>query len=64
MLISNNVNTITDCRSMQGLFEAADNTKTSRHDQDAVVTSQSINSFFNFVLMLATKCFLVLVTNK
>ena len=36
MLISSNVNTIIDHRSMQGLFEAADNITPSRRDRDAI----------------------------
>ena len=54
-LISRDFNAITDCRSMQGLFEAADNISPSRRDRDAVVTSQCLYSFFYFVSMLATK---------
>ena len=49
---------ITDCRSMQGLFEASDDISPSRRDRDAVVTSQCLYSFFYFVSVLATKqCF-------
>ena len=49
---------ITHCRSMQGLFEAANNISPRHRDRDAVVTSQCLYSFFYFVPMLATKqCF-------
>ena len=64
MLISCDFSKITDYRSMQGLFLVADNITPSRRDRDAVVTSQCIDGFFYFVLMLATKIFLVLVLNK
>ena len=40
---------------MQGLFEAADNVLSSRRGRDAVVTSQCIDIFKNFVSILATK---------
>ena len=42
MLILSDFNAIPDCRSMQGLFKAADNITPSRRDRDAVVTSQSL----------------------
>ena len=55
-LILGDFSAITDCRSMQGLFEAADNISPSRRDRDAVVRSLCLNSFFfYFVPMLATK---------
>ena len=57
-LISRDFSAITDCESMQDLFEAVDNISLSRRDQDAVVTSQCLYSFFHFVSMLASKqCF-------
>ena len=64
MLISSDFSAITDCRLMQGLFEAADSITPSRRNRYAVVTSQYIDSLFNCVLMLATKSFLVHVLNK
>ena len=45
MLILSDFSAITDCRSMQGLFETADNITPSRRDRDAVVTSQCIDGF-------------------
>ena len=56
MLISSDFSAITDCRSMQSLFQAADNIAPNQSDRGAAVTSQCIDSFFlNFVLMLAIK---------
>ena len=45
MLISSDFSAITDWRSMQGRFEAADNITPSRRDRDAIATSQYIDSF-------------------
>ena len=59
MLIASDFSAITDCRSMQGRFEAADNITPSRRDRDAI----DPDSFY-FTLMLATKSFLVLALNK
>ena len=49
-LISRDFSAITDCRLMQGIFEAADNISPSLRDRDAVVTSQCLHSFFVFFI--------------
>ena len=46
MLISSDFSEITDCRSMQDLFQVADNIAPRRRNRDAVVTSQCIDGIF------------------
>ena len=46
MLISCDFSEITGCRSMQGLFQVADNIAPRPRDRDAVVTSQCIDGIF------------------